>query len=93
MSLRPRPWLPRFSDPAALSDLYAAARDCMAVCSCEPEDCDHAVNQMTPLEFVEWLEAEGRRAARGGHQTAMGRELARASARRRADRPPLLATG
>ena len=33
MSLRPRQWPPRLSDPAALSDLYAAAQDCMAVCS------------------------------------------------------------
>ena len=52
-------WLATFADPATLSDLFAAARSCMAqICSHEPEDCDCALNRFTPVEFAEFVEIE-----------------------------------
>lgn len=81
-----RPWLMRFADPAALSDLRAAATACMAeVCSCTPSDCEHAENRMTPAELVDWIEREVHRSGQTAHTSEMGRALASDSARRRSE--------
>ena len=55
---RPHRWTESISR-AVLSDLYRAARSCMAaVCEEDPEWCGHTMNRMTPLEFVQWIEVE-----------------------------------
>lgn len=55
----PRDWTATLADPAVVSDLFAAARDCMRqVCTDDPAECSCQANLMTPLEFVEWLESE-----------------------------------
>ena len=61
-----RSWLTAFElDAAALSDLFAAARDCMAEGDdCDPELCPHPEQRMTPLEFAQWVELEVKKAAR-----------------------------
>lgn len=67
MSLERRPWLDTVTDPAMLSDLLAAASDCMAqICADDPAECSCAGNRMTPIEFVEWLERERHIADRDG---------------------------
>jgi hypothetical protein len=79
-----REWMMAFAnDRGTLTDLYAASRSCMTdACDDEPEDCGHAVNQMTPLEFVQWVEEQIRLAQRGG-ESALTREHKEAAARRR----------
>jgi len=67
MSIERRPWLATFADPVVLSDLFAAASDCMAqICADDPAECSCAGNLMTPLEFVQWLEVERHNAERAG---------------------------
>lgn len=54
-----RAWVRTFSDPAVLSDLRAAAHECMGqVCTHRPEHCDCSENRMTPDELVAWIERE-----------------------------------
>lgn len=86
MTGRARDWISTFADEAVLSDLFAAARDCMAqVCAHKPEDCDCDLNRFTPVEFAEFVELqvrqEGRRPIRfeAGHRP-----------RRKDDEPPTL---
>lgn len=65
MTVRARDWLPTFADPATLSDLFAAARDCMAqVCDHQPHECPCPENRMTMVEFAEWVELEVKMAER-----------------------------
>ena len=65
----PRRWLKTFAERSVLLDAYRAARSCMAEVDDDPDRavmCGHrAVDMMTPLEFVEWIEMEVRRAGRG----------------------------
>jgi hypothetical protein len=62
---RAREWHCTLADPAILSDLAAAARDCQRqVCTHDPGDCDCSANMMTPAEFVDWITAEIATAAR-----------------------------
>lgn len=79
-----REWMATFADRSNLADLLAAARSCMtdACDRCEPEDCAHRVNLMTPIEFAEWVEGEVRRSQREG-ETALTKEHKEAGARRR----------
>lgn len=57
-----REWARTLGDPAVLSDLRAAAADCMAmVCNHEPSECDCPENRMTMMEFVDWIELEAKR--------------------------------
>lgn len=52
-------WLTTFADPAVLSDLFAAARECMGeLDDCEPDLCPHPASRMTPLELAQWVESE-----------------------------------
>lgn len=52
-----RSWLATFADEAVLSDLRAAARACMAeLDDCEPEECPHPEQRMSPAEFAQWVE-------------------------------------
>lgn len=52
-------WIATFADPATLSDLRAAASSCMGeLCDCEPEECEHREQLMTPIEFFQWVERE-----------------------------------
>lgn len=54
-----RLWIATFADPATLSDLRAAASSCMGeLCDCEPEECEHREQLMTPIEFFQWVERE-----------------------------------
>lgn len=63
MTARRRDWLRTFADPAMLSDLRAAAADCMSqVCGHEPHECDCRANLMQPVEFCDWVELEVRNA-------------------------------
>jgi hypothetical protein len=60
-----RDWLATFANPAVLSDLFAAARDCMAqVCDHEAHECPCPENRMTMVEFAEWVELEVKMAER-----------------------------
>lgn len=78
-----RSWLITLADREILSALLTASRDCMTdACDDEPDDCSHAVNRMTPLEFAEWVEGQVRRSEREG-DSAMTREHKEAGARRR----------
>ena len=63
-----RPWTDTFRDPAVLSDLLAAAADCMrqACTSHELAECDCRTNLMTPAEFASWVEREVYIAQRSG---------------------------
>jgi hypothetical protein len=65
MTAARRDWITTFADPAVLSDLFAAARSCMAqVCDHEPTDCDCELNRATFQEFAEWVELEVQAAQR-----------------------------
>lgn len=66
----PRAWLRTFADPAVLSDLLAAARSCMAdVDDCDPDECDHPEQLVTPLELAQWIEREVHRAGFTGRSS------------------------
>lgn len=83
-------WMATFNDRSNLADLLAAARSCMtdACDRCEPENCAHRANLMTPIEFAEWVEEQVHRAGRaplrldhrenleGGQHRRHGLELA-----------------
>jgi hypothetical protein len=76
-------WVATFSDEDAMKALVAAARSCMAdACDDAPEDCDHKVNLMTPLEFADWVERQVILASRRG-EDARTREHKQAGARER----------
>jgi hypothetical protein len=52
-------WRNLFSDPEALSDLFAAAAACMAEeDSCDPEYCAHQSQLQTPHEFAQWVQRQ-----------------------------------
>jgi len=54
-----RAWIESFSDPAVLSDLFAAAKSYMAEGDdCDPEHCPHPEQRMTPIEFAQWIEEQ-----------------------------------
>jgi hypothetical protein len=57
-----REWL--CSLAGCTDDILAAARACMRqLDDCEPDDCEHPEQMMTPLEFAQWLEREVHRVA------------------------------
>lgn len=62
--MRP-PWLDVLATPDVLDALREAARDCMRIDDCRPEECQHRWQLMTPLEFYDWLEQELALAAPG----------------------------
>jgi hypothetical protein len=90
-----RSWLRTFVDPDALRALLRAAKTCMAEADdCEPEDCPHRVNLMTPLEFAEWVEREVHRdAERSWLRELERRDAIRVSHLRRRDEVGLRALG
>lgn len=57
-------WRDFFADPAALSQLRAAATECTKDgCACgadadDPAFCDCPSNRMMPIELVDWIERE-----------------------------------
>jgi len=54
-----RSWLVTFADAAVLSDLFDAARDCMAeLDDCDPELCAHPEQLMMPIGLPQWIERE-----------------------------------
>jgi hypothetical protein len=62
-----REWLATFADPAVLSDLFTAARECMGeVCQDDPAECSCDDNRMTALELAEWVELQVRIAEQRG---------------------------
>lgn len=63
MNNDPPKWMRTFGDRSVLLDAYRAARSCMgSICDDPPDDCRCDETRITPLEFVEWMEAEIRRA-------------------------------
>lgn len=56
---RTREWVRTFSDPAVMSDLFAAAHDAMRqICEHDPSECDCPLNRATFHEWAEWVQLE-----------------------------------
>lgn len=90
MTAQKRDWLRTFAEPAVLSDLFAAARDCMGqVCGHEPADCDCPENLMQPSEFAEWIQRETLMAQQGPTRFERGKR----PYRRKADQLKLAIAG